>query len=71
MGGHTDSSGSDVTNNALSAARALAVRDALVARGVDAERISAQGYGESEPIATNETEEGRAANRRTTITWFE
>ncbi|EET47713.1 inner membrane lipoprotein YiaD [Thalassobium sp. R2A62] len=43
----------------------------MVARGVDAERISAQGYGESEPIATNETEEGRAANRRTTITWFE
>lgn len=71
IGGHTDSTGSAETNLALSLARAEAVRDALLARGVPQAALSAQGYGPSEPIADNETEEGRAANRRTAVRWIE
>lgn len=70
VAGHTDSSGDPVLNQQLSEARALAVRDALVARGVPPERITAAGYGASVPVADNETEEGRAANRRTEMEWF-
>lgn len=69
LGGHTDSVGSDEGNQTLSDARAQSVRLALVARGVDPARITARGYGESQPIADNSTDEGRAANRRTTLTW--
>lgn len=69
LGGHTDSRGGDALNMALSQARADAVKNALVERGVPADRISAKGYGESQPIATNDTDEGRAENRRTTIVW--
>ncbi|MDA7425295.1 OmpA family protein [Thalassococcus lentus] len=69
LGGHTDSQGAEEANYALSLARAEAVRAALVSRGVPVRSISAVGYGETQPIADNETEEGRAMNRRTTITW--
>ena len=63
--GHTDSSGSDDYNMSLSDRRAKAVKAKLVADyGIPAERVSAMGYGETQPIADNETDEGRARNRR-------
>ncbi len=65
IGGHTDSTGSTSYNQALSERRAVAVRDALVARGANAANLTAVGYGESRPIASNGTREGRARNRRT------
>ena len=64
IGGHTDSQGRETMNLALSQARAEAVLDALLERGVLTTNMSAQGYGETEPIAANATEEGREANRR-------
>jgi OOP family OmpA-OmpF porin len=71
IGGHTDSQGSQGLNQRLSQARAEAVLDALLARGVSLDRMSAQGYGEARPIATNETEAGRALNRRIEFTALE
>jgi outer membrane protein OmpA-like peptidoglycan-associated protein len=62
--GHTDSIGSDETNQQLSERRAMAVRDALLARNVDAARIVTVGYGEARPIAGNDTAGGRQQNRR-------
>ena len=69
IGGHTDSDGDENENFALSVARANAVRNALAARGISPQKMVAIGYGETEPIASNDTEEGRAANRRTTFDW--
>lgn len=65
--GHTDSTGSDAVNNPLSLARARSTRDYLVGRGVAATRIATDGRGEHEPIASNDTDSGRAANRRVEI----
>lgn len=65
--GHTDSRGSNQLNQRLSEQRAEAVRRYLVRAGIPAERIQVFGYGESKPIATNETEFGRSLNRRTEI----
>ena len=62
--GHTDNKGSDVLNSNLSAARAESVRKALIKAGVDGTRFSAKGFGPKVPIDTNDTEEGRANNRR-------
>jgi outer membrane protein OmpA-like peptidoglycan-associated protein len=62
--GHTDIIGRTAFNHSLSEARAGAVRDALIARGVPAERLRAAGFGASRPIADNGSEEGRARNRR-------
>lgn len=62
--GHTDSDGDDQANLALSVSRAEAVVDALIERGVNADRLYAIGYGESLPIASNETRAGKQANRR-------
>lgn len=62
--GHTDNVGSDEANLKLSEGRAYSVRQAMIDRGIDANRIEAEGKGESEPIATNDTEEGRQQNRR-------
>ena len=62
--GHTDSQGRESSNLAISNARAAAVLNALLERGINQVFLTAQGYGESLPIATNETEEGRALNRR-------
>ena len=64
IGGHTDSQGSEGGNQALSQARAEAVLLALQGRRVDITGMTAEGYGESMPIADNETEDGREANRR-------
>lgn len=65
--GHTDSQGNDEANRALSQRRAEAVRSYLVSRGVPEARIRAEGRGEAEPVATNDTSEGRATNRRVEI----
>lgn len=67
VGGHTDAVGSDAANQRLSEARARAVRTYLIRAGVEAERISARGYGEGTPVASNETAEGRALNRRVEV----
>ncbi len=67
VGGHTDAVGNDEDNLALSERRAKAVYDYLILRGVDASRLTYRGYGESRPVATNDTPEGRALNRRTTL----
>lgn len=65
--GHTDSVGSDAYNQTLSENRARAVANFLTAQGVQPVRIATMGYGESQPIADNATESGRAANRRVEI----
>ena len=65
--GHTDSIGSDAYNQALSVRRADAVKDYLVSEGIDAGLIDAIGMGKREPVASNDTEEGRAKNRRVEI----
>ncbi|QKF65279.1 OmpA family protein [Campylobacter corcagiensis] len=62
--GHTDSTGDATYNQGLSERRAAAVKDVLVELGVDANKITTQGYGETQPVATNSTKEGRAQNRR-------
>ncbi|MEO1630811.1 MAG: sodium/proton-translocating pyrophosphatase, partial [Bacteroidota bacterium] len=62
--GHTDNTGAQETNDTLSQQRAQAVAGYLAGQGVDATRIAAVGYGDARPIASNATEEGRAANRR-------
>jgi outer membrane protein OmpA-like peptidoglycan-associated protein len=65
--GYTDSVGSDVTNQKLSKDRAEAVRAYLVSKGVPSEKITSVGKGESNPVASNDTPEGRANNRRVEI----
>lgn len=65
--GHTDSRGSDAINNPLSVNRAASVREYLSARGVQASRISIDGRGSREPIADNNSDAGRARNRRVEI----
>jgi len=65
--GHTDASGGDAANQSLSDRRAKAVGDYLVSRRVARSRIGIRGYGETEPIASNDTEQGRAHNRRIEI----
>jgi len=65
--GHTDSTGSDVTNMELSKARAESVGNYLMSRGVPKEQITTAGLGPSRPVAGNETPEGRANNRRVEI----
>ncbi len=64
IGGHTDSVGPGDKNQRLSERRAAAVRQFLVGEGVDAARLTVKGYGESEPVDSNETTPGRANNRR-------
>jgi OOP family OmpA-OmpF porin len=62
--GHTDAIGSDAYNQKLSERRAQAVADYLSSHGVSANRLRPRGFGESRPVASNDTEEGRAQNRR-------
>lgn len=68
VSGHTDSTGDKKANQQLSENRAKSVRDFLVTKGIPAERITYKGYGDAKPVATNDTEEGRAQNRRTEFT---
>src|SRR5574343_738072 len=68
VAGHTDSKGKDAYNQKLSERRAQAVYDYLTGKGIDASRlVGPNGYGETRPIDTNDTEEGRANNRRTEL----
>ncbi|MBL7790011.1 MAG: OmpA family protein [Chitinophagales bacterium] len=67
IAGHTDNIGNTANNQTLSENRAKAVMNYLIEKGIPAERLSAKGYGASKPIQSNETEEGRAKNRRTEI----
>lgn len=64
VAGHTDSRGRDEYNMKLSQRRAEAVRNYLVSKGIASDRLSARGYGESQPVADNATDEGRFQNRR-------
>jgi len=64
VAGHTDSVGGNAYNVKLSDKRAASVKDYLVSQGVPADKISSQGFGEDNPIASNETDTGRAQNRR-------
>ena len=65
--GHTDSTGNDGINDPLSLARAESTRNYLTARGISGSRIQVQGMGSRQPIATNDTSEGRGRNRRVEI----
>lgn len=64
VAGHTDNVGDDAYNQKLSEARATAVKAWLAAHGVAAERLTAKGYGKGAPVASNDSDEGRAKNRR-------
>ena len=68
--GHTDSTGEAVYNQALSERRADAARNFLIGAGLEADRVTAIGRGEEEPIASNETEAGRQENRRVEVAIF-
>ncbi len=67
VNGHTDNVGADADNLKLSQNRSVSVKNYLVSKGIDASRITYQGYGETKPIDANTTEIGRANNRRTEI----
>jgi len=66
--GHTDSTGTAAYNMKLSENRAKAVMEYLIKKGIDKDRLSAKGYGLTQPIASNDTKEGRAKNRRVELT---
>lgn len=68
--GHTDSSGSDAINQPLSQRRAQAVANQLTSGGIDASRITATGYGATQPVAENTTAAGKSANRRVEVAIF-
>jgi OOP family OmpA-OmpF porin len=62
--GHTDSYGKDAYNQGLSERRAKSVKKELVDQGVNGNRLTTKGFGESQPVESNDTDEGRAYNRR-------
>jgi len=64
VAGHTDSRGSDQYNMDLSQKRAQTIRDYLISKGIAAGRLTAKGYGESQPVADNAVDDGRFQNRR-------
>jgi OOP family OmpA-OmpF porin len=66
--GHTDNKGSDEYNSNLSQGRSQAVVDYIISQGIEGYRLAAKGYGESKPVDSNDTEEGRANNRRVEFT---
>ncbi|MDR0789472.1 MAG: OmpA family protein [Bacteroidales bacterium] len=65
ISGHTDNTGSKEHNQTLSEQRAKAIADYLVSQGISATKLTSKGYGQDRPVATNDTDEGRAKNRRT------
>ena len=65
IGGHTDNTGTSEYNQKLSENRSITVKDYLVKNGLNTKRITSKGYGETQPIASNDTDKGRALNRRT------
>lgn len=67
LAGHTDSTGREDYNMQLSRSRAQSVADYLVSRGVDSGRFTVEGFGPSEPVASNDTLAGRAKNRRVEV----
>ena len=71
VAGHTDSIGPEDYNEKLSERRAKAVMDYLASKGIPRERLEAMGYGESRPIDTNDTREGREKNRRVTLRMYD
>jgi OOP family OmpA-OmpF porin len=62
--GHTDDIGTDSTNMKLSRDRANSVREYFISKGITTDRLTSDGFGESQPVATNKTSAGRAKNRR-------
>ena len=68
VAGHTCWLGTEAHNQTLSENRAHAVMDFIIAQGIEADRLVIEAYGESQPIATNQTDEGRQRNRRVEIT---
>lgn len=71
LGGHTDNVGNDASNKELSKKRAEACKAYLESKGIETSRLNAKGYGEEKPVATNETDEGKAKNRRVEFTIIE
>ena len=67
VGGHTDNVGDSAANRELSRQRAQSVVNRLVQKGISADRMVVAGYGDSRPAETNDTDEGRATNRRTEL----
>lgn len=67
IAGHTDNVGNSESNQKLSTDRAIAVRDYLIKHGVEPNRVVAKGYGETQPVADNDSSEGRQQNRRTEV----
>jgi len=67
IAGHTDNVGTPESNQKLSTDRANAVRDYLLKHGIKPKRVTSKGYGETQPVASNETPEGRQQNRRTEV----
>jgi OmpA-OmpF porin, OOP family len=67
VSGHTDGIGAEAYNQGLSERRAKSVRDYLIAHGIDGSRLTAVGFGKSQPVADNKTKDGRAQNRRVTL----
>ena len=67
IGGHTDNVGNDADNLKLSQQRAEAIRQYLIKKGIQSARVIAKGYGASQPVADNSTDEGRQKNRRTEV----
>ncbi|MGA7116930.1 MAG: OmpA family protein, partial [Hyphomicrobium sp.] len=67
IGGYTDNTGDPQNNLDLSGKRATKVMEAIVAAGISADRVEAEGYGDQFPVADNETDEGRSQNRRTAV----
>jgi outer membrane protein OmpA-like peptidoglycan-associated protein len=68
--GHTDSQGSDSYNQGLSERRSVAAKNFLVSQGVPSNRVRTEGLGESEPVASNDTDNGRSQNRRVEVAIF-
>jgi outer membrane protein OmpA-like peptidoglycan-associated protein len=67
IAGHTDSDGDDDTNMKLSQERAASVVKYLISKGISSTRLTAKGYGETQPVASNDSEEGKKKNRRTEV----